>query len=311
MARVKYRDLRFGDEALGLVLEAARVCSEYGGQPLSVRQIYYRFVAGDLLPASWADAGGVKNTARSYKRLSQLLVRARYAGLLDWDLVEDRGRGAVGTAVQAGPAEALEAAAASFRLDRWRGQPYHVEVWCEKAALEGVLWPVAARWQVPYLSCRGYSSASAMRESAERIKRRCGGGRRPSVLYVGDLDPSGEDMVRDARDRLLEFGVPPSLEVVKVALTPEQVAHYKPPPCPLKTRGDGSLSDARGEAYRASHGDASWEADALPPDALARAVESALRARVDRAKMDAAAAEEAAGRRLLEEVARRVRERSR
>ena len=44
---------------------------KYGGQPLSVRQIFYRFIAADALPASWADAAGVKNTERSYKRLAK------------------------------------------------------------------------------------------------------------------------------------------------------------------------------------------------------------------------------------------------
>ena len=61
-----------------------------------------------------------------------------------------------------GVADLLRAAAAQFRLDRWAGQPFAVEVWSENDALSSVLEPVCRRCHVRFLADRGYSSATAM-----------------------------------------------------------------------------------------------------------------------------------------------------
>ena len=76
------------------------------------------------------------------------------------------------------------------------------------------------------------------------------------LFYLGDFDPSGEDMVRDVKDRLEMFGV--ELEVEKLALTKAQIAQYNPPPNPAK------MTDSRAAAYVEKHGSSSWEVDALP-----------------------------------------------
>jgi hypothetical protein len=100
------------------------------------------------------------------------------------------------------------------------------------------------------------------------------------LLYLGDHDPSGEDMVRDIRDRLQEFGVP-NLEVKKLALTMSQIRRFNPPPNPAK------VTDSRAAAYIAKHGDSSWELDALPPRELNRIVEKAILEVVDVKAMSA------------------------
>ncbi len=74
---------------------------------------------------------------------------------------------------------------------------------------------------------RGYSSASAMYESARRFLRE-GRDKRSILFYLGDHDPSGEDMVRDVQERLATFGA--DVDVQKIALTMEQVKRYRPPP---------------------------------------------------------------------------------
>ena len=50
------------------------------------------------------------------------------------------------------------------------------------------------------------------------------------ILYLGDHDPSGLDMVRDITDRLNEFGVSPMID--HIAITQEQIKKYSPPPNP-------------------------------------------------------------------------------
>jgi hypothetical protein len=84
-------------------------------------------------------------------------------------------------------------------------------------------------------------------------------------LYLGDHDPSGLDMDRDIQDRLTTFGS--DVEVIRVALTAEQIQEYSPPPSPAK------ITDSRYAAYVEQHGGDSWELDALDP----RRVEEIIR----------------------------------
>lgn len=273
MARIRYRDIEFRDEATKRIAQMNTILSQYK-QRVSVRQIYYRLVAAGLIP----------NTQKEYAAVQDLLTRARYAGLVDWDAIEDRNREPEERRDWPSPRDLVAEAAQSFRLDRWKGQPFYCEIWVEKAALAGVLWPIADDYHVTLMVNRGYSSASAMKESADRIRARClprCPHERPVILYVGDHDPSGEDMVRDVRERLIEFGVPDWLDVRKVALTMAQVEEYNPPPNPAK------MSDARAAAYVEKHGESSWEVDAIPPDALNVIVRRTINSYVDKAKMDA------------------------
>jgi hypothetical protein len=228
------------------------------GLRLTLRQLYYQLVSRNAIP----------NVERSYKNLSALISDARLAGLIDWDVIEDRIRQPVVPTEFRDLHHLAEEAMASYRLPRWRGQSVYVEVWCEKDALAGVLWPIADEFHVTLMVNRGYSSQSAMYESAGRLNDTAPE-QEIHILYVGDHDPSGEDMVRDITDRLARFRHP-HIHIEKLALTRAQVDQYQLPPQPAKTE------DARYNAYALEHGDDVWEVDALPPDALAGLVRSAL-----------------------------------
>jgi hypothetical protein len=274
MARIRYRDIEFKPESEQRIAWINRILSQYNGR-VTVRQAYYRLVAAGLIP----------NEAREYDRVQDLLTKARYAGLIDWDAIEDRNREPQKSRDWPTAKTLLDESANAFRLDRWEGQPFYCELWVEKAALAGILSPIAVDYHVTLMVNRGYSSASAMKESADRISYRCRAGMeprpRPVVLYIGDHDPSGEDMVRDVRERLVEFGCPSWLDVRKLALTMTQIEEHNPPPQPAK------LSDARAKDYIAKHGDESWEVDALPPDVLDRLIRKTLNSYIDKPKMDA------------------------
>ncbi len=126
--------------------------------------------------------------------------------------------------------------------------------------------PITRKYHVNLLVNRGYSSASAIFESAQRMTRQSYGIHKNCViLYLGDHDPSGEDMVRDIQERLYRFHV--NVKVEKIALTRNQVEEYKLPPNPTKR------SDTRSSRYRAEHGDKSWELDALGPEVLCEILE--------------------------------------
>lgn len=283
MAKEFIRGKKFSPESEQKIEQMVAIVDEYRAQGLrmTARQLYYQFVSRDLCP----------NQPAEYKKLTALLTDARYAGLVDWDAIEDRGRTPNTPAEWSTPASLIESALRAYRLPRWEGQDYYVELWVEKQALAGVLEPLAFEHHVTLMVNKGYSSASAMKESAERIKGEIGldddgnSERQAVILYLGDHDPSGEDMVRDIRERLKEFGLL-DIDVLKIGLTMAQVRQYNPPPNPAK------VTDPRAKAYRAKFGDQSWEVDALPPNVLARLIRTAFRSRIDAEKMDAIKAKE-------------------
>jgi hypothetical protein len=94
------------------------------------------------------------------------------------------------------------------------------------------------------------------------------------LLYIGDHDPSGEDMVRDIRERLSDFQV--TITVEKLALNRNQVDYYKLPPNFTKVK------DTRARGYVEAHGTKyCWEVDALPPDVLNGVIRQRLEELID------------------------------
>lgn len=325
MTTQQFRVTNFRPDTLAKIEQAVAIIREYDGQKLTARQVYYQFVARDLIP----------NNEKSYKTMTGMLTDARYAGLIDWDAIEDRGREPDVPSEWDSIDEIVDASVNQWRSPRWKNQPKYVELWVEKQALAGVLSPIAYRAHVPLMVNKGYSSASAMFAAAERMLEACGvtvqlqcdncasdyDFRNPNgackycdeksapmfrwnyrdgenegeqmeevekevvVLYLGDHDPSGKDMIRDITDRLTEFGVP-NLKVESIALTTAQVRQFNPPPNPAK------ITDSRAAAYIAEFGAQSWELDALPPRELNRIVERAIARNVDKKLMDEVIARE-------------------
>lgn len=280
-----YKDIKFRPAALDIIQHADNILSEYtrAGLVVTVRQLYYQFVARTL----------IENTPQSYKRLAGIISDARLAGLVDWDAIEDRGRVPDVPRQWGSAREILDVAMRQFRLPRWEDQSAYIELWVEKQALAGVLEPLARRHHITLMVNKGYSSQSAMRESAIRFSHAEERGKDVVLGYLGDHDPSGEDMVRDIRDRLALFGVE-SLQVDKLALNMDQVRRYKLPPNPAKS------SDSRFKKYQEEFGDESWEVDALNPKTLQQIVTDWVLDYVDREKLDAVIAREDSQRKAVQ-----------
>lgn len=258
----RFRDTKFRADSRAKIAKMVEIIEEYQRQNLrlTARQLYYQFVSRDLIP----------NAPAEYKKLTALLTDARYAGLVDWHAIEDRGRVPERAVDWPNIAALVESALYSYRLPRWEGQDTYVELWVEKQALAGILWPLAHEFHVTLMVNKGYSSASAMYEAAQRI---CAAGCSSIVLYLGDHDPSGEDMVRDIETRLREFGA--DVDVRKIALTMAQIETYNPPPNPAK------MTDSRAAGYCAKFGNESWEVDALRPDVLTRLIRTEFNNLID------------------------------
>jgi hypothetical protein len=254
MPKIAYVPRKFDPKTLAVIEQANAIIDAYAAQgfDLTLRQLYYQFVARGLIP----------NRDSEYKRLGSIVNDARLAGLIDWERITDRTRNLRALANWESPADRVRAAASTYRLDHWQNQDYRPEVWIEKDALVGVIQGICEELDVPYFSCRGYTSQSEMWAAAQRLEGYEADGQTPLIIHLGDHDPSGIDMSRDILDRLQLF-LGGNVEFKRIALNMDQVQEYNPPPNPAKT------TDSRFVGYIAIHGPESWELDALEPQVLA------------------------------------------
>lgn len=257
MPKESYIEKKFSKQSLERIDLINGVLTDYErqGYDLTLRQVYYQLVA----------RGYIENSDRSYKNTGSLVNDARLAGLIDWSSITDRTRNLRKNSHWETPADVITSARYSFMLNRRINQPYYIEVWVEKDALINIVANASKSLDVPYFSCRGYTSQSEMWRAAGRLKRQQDS-KRCVIIHLGDHDPSGIDMTRDIQDRLTLFGA--DVTVKRVALTSEQIKQYSPPPNPAK------VTDSRAKNYIAKYGHESWELDALEPSVIEKLIES-------------------------------------
>jgi hypothetical protein len=289
--KIAYIDRKFNASSLAIIVKAEEICNAYAAQgfTLTLRQLFYQFVSRDL----------IKNSQLEYKRLGSIINDARLAGLLDWEHVEDRTRNVREVGHWKSPAEIMGAVARQYRIDKWKDQPYRPEVWIEKDALVGVLEGICRELDVPYFSCRGYTSQSEVWRASIRLAKHRSNGQTPIIIHLGDHDPSGIDMTRDITDRLTMFNLGREVEVRRIALNRDQIDQYDPPPNPAK------LDDSRAAGYVALHGDSSWELDALEPSVIVELIRSTIEGLRDVPAWEASIADENVERYNLERISDR------
>ena len=171
--------------------------------------------------------------------------------------------------------------------------------WVEKDALLGVVERICNELDVPFFSCRGYTSQSEMWSASQRLVRYSEAGQTPYIIHLGDHDPSGIDMSRDIYDRLhtfMEYDTDPA-EVNRIALNMDQIKQYDPPPNPAK------LTDSRARSYIVQYGASSWELDALEPQVLSALIRATVENLRDDDLWEEKQEEQQAGRDQLQQIA--------
>lgn len=264
----KYISKEFKPDTLQLIAQASQIADSYEAQGmiLTLRQLYYQFVARGLLP----------NSQASYNRLGSVVSDGRLAGLISWTALEDRNRSLMGLQSFDSPGHLIKSARSNYRIDKWANQPFRPEVWIEKAALEGVIGGICNELQVDFFACRGYNSQSEQWRAGQRFANYIRRGQQPIIFHLGDHDPSGIDMTRDNRDRLTLFAGTP-INVQRLALNWDQIERHRPPSNPTKK------TDSRATDYVAKFGNESWELDALEPTMIRSLIRDAvLRVRDDK-----------------------------
>jgi hypothetical protein len=147
-------------------------------KPMTVRQVFYQATVRNLVEKS--EAG--------YTKVQTDLVQMRRSGALPYDWLADNTRWQRKPRTFDSIEEALQNTAKFYRKSLWADADCYVEIWLEKDALSGVIYPVTSMYDVPLMVARGYASLSFLHTAAEYIASLDV----PTYIYhLGDFDPSG------------------------------------------------------------------------------------------------------------------------
>ena len=247
----------FRKETVDLINRINDVLNEYETR-LTVRQAFYQV----------STRGIVSFDAKGYASVQQAIKKGRLAGIISWDKIEDRTRQPHSAVMWNGIADYMETVLHSYRRNIWLNQPNYFEVWLEKNALYGVVYPTCAKYGVTLQVITGYSSLSTIYDATKRLKSG------DTILYLGDHDASGLDIERAISDGFRDdHGI--DVNVKRIGLLYEDIEQYDLPPNPMKER------DPRTKKYQF---DVSAELDAMPPNILVERVNNAIYKHLDQRK---------------------------
>ena len=232
--------------------------------PLTLRQIYYQLVG----------KGHIENRDSQYIMLSGLLKWARIDGYIEWDDIEDRVRvydeiwnfDDSGSFILDEQDRFLE----GYQRDFQQSQPSHIEVWIEKDALSSIFTKTCRPYGISTVVCRGFSSVSFLHQFQDRLVKH--EGQEPVMLYFGDFDPSGMEMLESMKTTLEdELGVN-GITFKRIALSQDDVITYSLPHNPKALK----KKDTRAKKHVEAYGEMAVEIDALRPDVLVEKIEEAI-----------------------------------
>lgn len=255
-----------------LVGQVREILDEYNAYlPMTARQIFYRMVG----------VHGYDKTEDAYKRLLELLNRARRGGYISFDAMRDDGaviQSPYGFPDGKGLVDTIRSQADDFRLkDRLANQHVVVEVWVEAAGMLPQVRNMTERWTVPVCTSGGFNSTTMKYDAAVRfLNRYRNTGRRTILLHLGDHDPSGMAIFRNIEadvsqmimdlDDTAETVFDPITEFVRVAVTVEQAEELELESAPPKP-SDSRTVTWEGETY---------QCEAIDPETLAGIVKDAV-----------------------------------
>jgi hypothetical protein len=256
-------------------IELLNIVSEI--HPCTVRQCFYQ-----------AEVRGIiEKTETGYSKVQRALAEMRRSGDLPYDWIADNTRWQRKPASFDSPKEAVAEVAIFYRKNLWRDAGEYVEIWLEKDALSGVVYPVTAEYDVPLMVARGYSSLSFLYSSAEYISSlRC-----PAYIYhLGDFDPSGVNAAHKIESTLRELA--PNAEIIfkRLAVLPHQIDDWNLPTRPTKK------TDSRSKKFGS---EISVELDSIHPDKLRQLVTDAIESHLPRHEFEILKKAEASEREML------------
>ncbi len=222
-------------------------------KPLTLRQVYYQLVG----------KGYIENTKSQYGMLSKLLKWARLDGHIPWTDIEDRVRAYHDLTGWGDSEDFILASERNFlkgyRRDLLQSQDKYIELWVEKDALATIFTKVAAPYTIPVVVCRGFSSVSFLNDFRDRL--RSYPGREVVMLYFGDFDPSGMEILEAIETTLQEEMGIERLQFRRIALLKQDILTYRLPHNPDALK----KTDTRAKKHIEAYGQLAFVLDALRP----------------------------------------------
>ncbi|MFT8246960.1 hypothetical protein [Roseomonas sp. BN140053] len=254
-------------------------------RPMTVRQVFYQATV----------QGIVDKTEQGYAKVKTDLADMRRAGQLPYAWLADNTRWMRKPHTHGSVEEALAETARLYRKSLWADADCYVEVWLEKDALSGVVYPVTSTYDVPLMVARGYASLTFLHSAAEHISDLDV----PTHIYhLGDFDPSGVDAGRKIEATLQEMAPRADIHFERLAVHPEQITAWDLPTRPTKA------SDSRARGF----GEVSVELDAIEPGRLRSLVEQAIEAHLPAEQLEVLRVAEASERDTLLGLVERLRD---
>jgi len=255
-------------------------------KPATVRGVFYQATS----------PGIVEKTEAGYTAVQRMLVQLRRSGRMPYGWLTDGTRWQRKPRTHGSPSEALQATAQLYRKRLWDDLDEYAEIWIEKDALAGVVYPITAHFDAPLMVARGYASLSFLHSAAEYINEIASEGISTHIYHFGDFDPSGVDAAYKIRDTLREVAPDAEIHFERVAVLDEQIAALKLPTRPTKK------TDSRARNF----GEESVELDAIHPDLLRALVYDRLERHLPKHKLDALKVAEESERTLIKSWADRL-----
>jgi hypothetical protein len=254
-------------------------------RPMTVRQVFYQATVQGL----------VDKTEQGYAKVKTDLGDMRRAGALPYSWLADNTRWQRKPQTFGGIEAALADTAQFYRKDLWRDADAYVEIWLEKDALSGVLYPVTEEYDVPLMVARGYASLSFLHGAATYIAELAV----PAHIYhLSDFDPSGVDAGRKIEASLRAMAPRAEIHFERLAVLPEQIGDWSLPTRPTKT------SDSRAKGF----GAVSVELDAIEPGRLRAIVQAAIERHLPAEQLRILKAAEASERGILLNLVERLQD---
>src|SRR6516165_3218264 len=111
------------------------------GKPMTVRQVFYQATVRGL----------VEKAESGYAKVQVDLTKMRRDGSLRYDWLADNTRWQRKPRTFDSVEDALKETAAFYRKNLWRDADSYVEIWMEKDALAGVIYPITSMYDVPLM----------------------------------------------------------------------------------------------------------------------------------------------------------------
>jgi hypothetical protein len=252
-------------------------------KPVTVRGMYYQAEV----------RGSVEKTDGGYRRVQRQILMMRREKIIPYGWISDGTRYRQKPNTYSSVENALSDTAAFYRRQVWSDLNVYVEVWVEKDALSGVIYPITSVYDVPLMVARGDSSETFAYESAEEIMEQ---GKPAFVYYLGDLDPAGWDMSRVLEEKLAGFGA--NVTFRRLAVNRDQIKKWN---LPTRKTKDTTRTERFYDAFGKDH--PSVELDAVHPDKLREIVREAIEQHIPAGHLDTLAVTEESERTLLERMA--------